>query len=86
LILSVLAFFKTRLSYAVFMFCAYIIPTLSGSFSSFPRYALVLFPGFIVLAIYLSRVPSIFRILVYTLLGITLVIAETLFVRGYWVS
>ena len=37
-------FIKQRLSYAVFNFLAYIIPTLTGTFTSLPRYVPPLLP------------------------------------------
>ena len=86
LVLSIVSYFKLRLSYSVFLTLGYLIPTFSGSFSSFPRYALVLFPGFILMATYLEKRPQFIRICVYILFGVTLFIAESLFVRGYWIS
>jgi Gpi18-like mannosyltransferase len=86
LLLSILSYFKLRLSYSIFLTFGYLIPTLSGSFSSFPRYALILFPGFIIMALYLEKMPLIIRSFVYVLFGATLFIAESLFMRGYWIS
>ncbi len=85
-VLSLVAYFKLRLSYAVYLTVAYLLPTLSGSFSSFPRYALVLFPGFILLATYIQKCPLPVRLIIYILLGSSLFVAEVLYVRGYWVS
>ena len=50
LILSILSFRDVRKSYALFAFLAYILPTLTGTFSSMPRYVLPLFPLFVVLS------------------------------------
>jgi hypothetical protein len=77
---------KMRLSYLVYFGIAYIIPTLSGSFSSMPRYVLVLFPAFIQSAVYLSKASKVVKYVVISLLFIGLGIATSLFVRGYWVS
>jgi len=86
LVLALLAFFKLRLSYALYLFLGYLVPTLSGSFSSLPRYVLVLFPGFIIAAIYLQKlnksINAIFFLILLTLLGV----ASSLFLRGYWIS
>lgn len=87
--LSVLSFFKQRLSYAVYFALGYLVPTLSGSFSSFPRYVLVLFPAFILLAEYLkktSRSVKYFIYIIYILLFGILGVATALFVRGYWLA
>lgn len=86
LALSILSFYKLRFSYAVYLAVGYLIPTLSGSFSSFPRYVLVLFPAFILGALYLERYPKLVKIAVFSLLFALLGIATALFTRGYWVS
>jgi hypothetical protein len=86
LILSVISFFKLRLSYAVFLAVGYLIPTLSGSFSSFPRYALVLFPAFILIAIYLEKIPGWTKWVLAIFGGIFLSLATSYFSRGYWIS
>jgi hypothetical protein len=85
-VLAILSYFKIRLSYSAFLTAGYLIPTFSGSFSSFPRYALVLFPGFILLAQFLEKFPPYVRGTVYIISGVCLFIAESLFVRGYWIS
>lgn len=84
--LSVFSFWKLKRSYALFLTLGYLIPTLSGSFSSLPRYVLVLFPGFVLMAIYLAKLPKTFKIAAFTLLFVSLGIATCLFVRGYWIS
>ena len=85
-VLSLIAFLKIRISYAVYFLVGYLIPTLSGSFSSFPRYALILFPAFIVGAILTKNLPRFLTNLIYIILFISLCIASALFLRGYWVS
>lgn len=82
-ILSIIALFKTRFSYAFFSFCAYIIPTLTGTFSSMPRYVLILFPCFIVLAGIKNKFLKILTALVFATL---LIISAVLFTRGYWIA
>lgn len=84
--LSVISFWKTRLSYAVFLLIGYLIPTFSGSFSSLPRYALVLFPAFMLLATFIENLPKVVRGSIYALLFVSLGVATGLFARGYWVS
>ncbi len=85
LVISVVSFWKTRISYAVFLFLGYVIPTLSGSFSSLPRYVLVLFPAYVILAQHLKKSKTVF--LVFCLLSfILLAISLSLFARGYWIS
>ncbi|MFZ5933180.1 MAG: mannosyltransferase family protein [Patescibacteria group bacterium] len=84
-ILSILSFFRQRLSYSIYFLISYLIPTLSGSFSSFPRYALVLFPGFI-LGAYLLRKRKWLTVLVLSALCAGLAVATMFFVRGIWIS
>jgi hypothetical protein len=78
--------FKIRESYLVYLLVGYIIPTLSGSFSSLPRYVLILFPAFIMLSKLLSCGKERTVNSYYLLSAVTLFIATALFVRGYWIS
>lgn len=84
--LAIISFVKIRLSYAVYFLIAYLIPTFSGSFSSFPRYAIILFPAFILGAILVDSRPKILQGLIYSILLISLAISCMFFVRGYWIS
>lgn len=84
--LTIVSLFKLRLSYSIYMLIAYLIPTLSGSFSSFPRYVLILFPAFMVAANYLSRKSLYFRLVIYLILILNLFICLALFSRGYWIA
>lgn len=77
---------KVRVSYLLFAFLGYILPTLTGSFSSLPRYLLVLFPLFIILGLFLSEKHWRYQLAYFTL-SITLLAIETaLFIKGYWVA
>lgn len=84
--LVVVSFLKTRLSYAVYALFTYLIPTLSGSFSSLPRYVLIIFPAFLVMADYLFKKKIVYRLAVIILFVLSLVVATALFTRGFWVS
>ncbi len=85
LALSVYFFFKSKLSYAIFSFVAYITPTFLGSFSSLPRYVLILFPAYALLAKWLigSRVKTF---AFCSVLFILLIVSFCLFSRGFWLS
>lgn len=83
--LSVFSFVKLRLSYSVYLALGYIIPTLSGSFSSMPRYLLVLFPAFILMSVILSKNKR-FLIAFSVASFILLLISFAFFARGYWIS
>lgn len=86
LLLSVVSFFKQRGSYAIFLIGGYLIPSLSGSFSSFPRYAIVLFPAFMIIGKYLSNSSKAVKIALVTTFTILLSIFSIMFSRGYWIS
>jgi len=74
---------KMRISYLVYSCFVVIIPTLSGTLSSEPRYVLAAFPIFI----YLATIRN--TLVKYTILvsGIIFeIILTSLFLRGYFVS
>jgi Gpi18-like mannosyltransferase len=78
-------YFKTSLekSYLHYSFLTFILPTLTGNFSSMPRYVLTLFPIFIILAKIKSKKLKIGILFFSSLL---LIINTALFLRGYWVA
>ena len=86
LFLSILGLVKLRLSYAIFLILGYVIPTLSGSFSSLPRYVIVLFPAFILMGLYFHKMHKIEQIIIITIFFLSLAIATMLFIRGYWIA
>ena len=76
---------KMRISYLLFGTLAYILPTLTGSFSSMPRYILVIFPIFILLGVFFSERKRL--LLFLSIISVVLLAIETmLFIRGYWVA
>jgi len=85
LVLTIFAYLRRWFSYVTFMALAYIAPTLTGTLSSVPRYVLVLFPGFILLAIWAEKYRWM-RILYPVIAGILLIISTILFTRGFWVA
>ncbi len=85
LILIIFSFKKLRFSYWIFLTLGYLIPTLSGSFSSLPRYVLVLFPAFIFLAVFFEKRRGLFFAFL-SVSFILLLISFALFARGYWIS
>jgi len=84
--LVAVSFFKLRLSYAFYLAIGYIIPTLSGSFSSLHRYVLILFPAFILSALWLSKRKKWVKAIIFLVLVLGLLVATSLFVTGYWVA
>ncbi len=85
LVILILSFKKIRLSYWLFLLIGYLIPTFSGSFSSLPRYVLVLFPAFIYLSDLLEK-NRVLRFVFFVVSLATLAVSLTLFARGYWLS
>jgi Gpi18-like mannosyltransferase len=85
LALTIFTYFRRWYSYLVFMALAYIAPTLTGTFSSMPRYVLILFPGFILLALWAEKYRWI-RILYPAIAILLFILCLLLFTRGYWVA
>jgi hypothetical protein len=73
-------FSRPELLFAAF---ALLLPTLSGTLSSIPRYALIIFPVFPVLAARLSRPAYLLTLTVFTLL---LVASFSLFLMGEFIA
>lgn len=74
---------KVRSSYILFSLFAVIVPTLTGTLSSMPRYILVVFPLFIMLALIKSAKVKIALLCVSIS---CMIILASLFLRGYWVG
>lgn len=70
------------LPYLLFALLAYFLPTLTGNFSSMPRYILACFPIFI----YLAQILKAYKFLYLTISIIFLIINLILFSQGYWVA
>lgn len=82
ILLLVLFWKKMRLSYWLFTLVVLILPTLTGTFSSMPRYALM---GFLLFPWIASRLGKYF-VFVSIILGFLGAILVALFTRGYWVA
>lgn len=75
------SFRKIKFSYWIFVTLSILLPTLTGTFSSMPRYALLAFPLLPLVARF--NKASKYIIIAQVLLGMILV---SLFARGYWVA
>jgi Gpi18-like mannosyltransferase len=84
-VLAVIALFKMRLSYSVFSILAFFLPTFTGNFVSLPRYVLILFPLYILMAEFFAGHPRL-RVAYLVVSGITFTLFLSMFARGYWVS
>jgi Gpi18-like mannosyltransferase len=79
----ILAFLKLRTAYALYALALYLVPTFTGTFSSMPRYVLVIFPLFMVAGLSLNWFWR------WGLLGLFIVlqiINLILFTQGLWVA
>lgn len=79
-------FKKIRWSYLIYAMLGFLIPSIQGSFSSAPRYVLVLFPAFLSVALWIDSLPKTFRIILMALSFFALLAETALFLRGYWIA
>ena len=82
LIAVILLFKKIRLSYFIFIIGCLIIPTLTGTLSSMPRYVLMSFLAF---PLIVSALGNSFKYLLFSFIILQIVLLS-LFIRGYWVA
>ena len=82
LALGLISFKKTRLSYAIFGFLSFLTPTLTGTFSSMPRYILVMFPVFIMIGSWLDGDDHKFRRWIYYSISTVLLTINTMLFLG----
>lgn len=76
--------YKINLSWLVYSLFALLIPTFTGTLSSMPRYILVAFPIFVILA--QLQLSKLVWYLVYLLSTVLLILNTILFIQGYWVA
>lgn len=87
LILSLYGYFrKIRMSYLIYAFLALLVSSIQGSFSSVPRYFLVVFPMFITMSILIEKWRIQYRLILVMILCSLLIWESALFLRGYWVA
>ena len=82
LLLLVFAYRKVNLAYLVFAAGCIVLPALTGTLSSMPRYVLVAFLCFPALVLFLGK----YYRLVMAIFLIIQVVLVALFTRGYWVA
>ena len=83
LTLLIFAIRIVKLPWILFGFAAIIIPTLTGTFASMPRYILVAFPIYIALA----QIKSTSLKVTLLIISLSLLVYLTaLFTQGYWVA
>ena len=74
---------KVRTSYLIFSWFLILIPSLTGTLSSIPRYALLVFPGYFCLGLMQNSYVKILLLLIF--LGL-LILLSNLYLRGLWVA
>lgn len=79
----ILATKRVRTEWIVFSSLAVLTPTLTGTLASMPRYILIAFPIYIVLAHIKSNTLKLAILAIFVMF---LTIATALFTRGYWVA
>lgn len=83
LVILILSFKKIKTQWIIFSLIAILTPTLTGTLASMPRYVLVAFPIYIVLATINKAWLKITILVIFVTLQ---VISLTLFSQGYWVA
>lgn len=85
-VLPIIGYFKkVRWSYLSYSMLGFLTPTIQGSLSSVPRYVLVFFPAFLILALYFKN-KKILKYIVMLVSFVWMLIETALFLRGYWVA
>jgi hypothetical protein len=80
-----ISFRWVRLSHWFFAMAAFLLPTFTGTFSSLPRYILVCFPLYLVVA-KLAEKSRLAGMLLLITSFILFIINTVLFIQGYWVG
>lgn len=74
---------KVKSSWLLFSFLSVLLPTLTGTLASMPRYILVAFPIYVVLGSLKSTPLKLVILGIFMLVGF---VSLTLFSQGYWVA
>lgn len=82
IMLTIILFRRMRFSYFIFTLGSLILPTLTGTLSSMPRYSLM---GFLLLPLIFQMCGRYYKLWVFFLLVISIIMVS-LFVRGFWVA
>lgn len=82
----IMGFKKIRFSYWLYVLLSFLIPSLTGTFMSLPRFAIVLFPVFIFLAKLFEKLPKGYKIAYYSFCIFFSILSIVFFTRGYFIS
>ncbi len=79
----IIGYKKIKLDWLIFSLLAIILPTLTGTLASMPRYIVIAFPIYIILAQIKSNAAKIIIAVIFLAM---LTITTTIFTQGYWVA
>lgn len=83
LVLIIWAYKKIAISWWLFSLLVYLLPTLTGTFSSMPRYLIF---SYVVLIPIIVKLPASFRKFTVVVMSVLQMLFLALFTRGYWVA
>ena len=83
IIVLIIATKKVKREWLIFSWLAILLPALTGTLASMPRYVLAAFPIYIVLAHIKS---DLVKVVILFIFAAVLVISTSLFTRGYWIA
>lgn len=79
----IISYKKVKSSWFLFSFLSVLLPTLTGTLTSMPRYILIAFPIYFILGSIKSTLLKITILSIFFIVGF---ISLTLFSQGYWVA
>lgn len=77
---------KLQLSWIIFSIGALLLPPLTGILSSMPRYVLVIFPLYLLIAEWLDSRSKVVQIVYFAVSALVLILNTMLFIQGHWVA
>ncbi len=82
----IIFFRRIRFSYWLFVLLSFLLPTFSGTFMSMPRFTLVLFPVFMVMAFWIEKQHPFIKYSLYATCIVLSILSIIFFTRGYFVA
>lgn len=86
LYILIISYNKIRLSYWIYFFISYFVPTLWGSYTSIARFLIVVFPMFYFLSFWLETKPKIYQKVFYITSFFLMILNMSLFLKGVFVG
>ena len=82
----IIFFRRIRFSYWLFVLLSFLLPTFSGTFMSMPRFTLVLFPVFMVMAFWIEKQHPFIKYRLYATCIVLSILSIIFLTRGYFVA